>query len=186
MTTPAFKTPINEKVLKFFDGVPYYLTDLADATKHAGLVSRLVQVCNEPRLYNRMFAERFMGRVYQEQDAWSFLNGAAKGWTENSGFKFVLFNEQGEICAAVELKTGDTDNCEIGYWASEFHRGVASNMVIKLCELAAKAGFKQLYAMIAPDNYASQKVVTNAGFTKGEPRPYLDRGIYEYYYRKLN
>lgn len=75
----------------------------------------------------------------------------------------VLF-ENSEIVGAVDLKSNNLKATEIGYWVSKAHRGLATNCVESLKNIAKKAGFSSLYARTKNGNEKSESVLRKCNF----------------------
>ncbi|MGD8744445.1 MAG: GNAT family N-acetyltransferase [Candidatus Woesebacteria bacterium] len=130
---------------------------------------KIADICSEKLVYNVLFKERFKGRPYTKKDAKEFVSWAQDGWKKEESFVFLIRNQIGEIIAAVDIKSNDVDSAEIGYWSSSKTPGVATNAVIALCDVAKKAGFKNLYGLAIPNNENSQGVLLRAGFENDGP-----------------
>ncbi len=180
------KLPINIEINNFFTNKPYFIRDLADDSLYERLIPLIVKVCNEPRIFNRLFAKKFVkGATYRPINALEFLVYANRGWQKQEKFQFAIFNEDNDIVGTLELRSNDSKACEIGYWASENHRGIMSNAVIAIAKLAKSVGYEKLFLLIAPDNIASQKVAKNAGFLLENPHFENSKGVYQLYEKKL-
>lgn len=77
---------------------------------------------------------------------------------------FFLTDSAGLITAAIDIKSADRNQAEVGYWCSEHHRGVMINTLTELISLAQEAGFRALFAFVRKDNPASIKVLEKNGF----------------------
>lgn len=166
MATPNFFTPFKRIVLHFPDNEPYGLRSIDGSLPITPeLQQEIVAICNEPLIYNRLFRERMQGQPYNLENSKYFLSWAQEGWRTNGWFVFLVLDPLGHIVGAIDIKSNNTDDAEIGYWASSKCRGIMTNTVIALCESARTAGFRRLYAMVVPDNAQSIGVVTRAGFT---------------------
>lgn len=128
----------------------------------------IAAICNEPLIYDRLFHRRLNGQLYSIGDAQGFLRWAQQGWSDHSWFVFLLRNSNDQIVGAVDIKSAHTDGAEIGYWASASSPGVMTNAVLQVCEVAKEAGYRRLFALIAPDNERSLGVVRRAGFVQTE------------------
>lgn len=76
----------------------------------------------------------------------------------------MVRDSQKEILAAVDIKTADLNEGEVGYWATSEKPGVMTAAVKKLSEIAKEAGYKKLYALVRFTNDKSSAVITRAGF----------------------
>ena len=80
--------------------------------------------------------------------------------------------ESDDFLGSAVLFDIDGDQAEVGYWVAPWARGraVATHAVRVLVEVTARAGIPRLVAKTSPENVASQRVLTSAGFTQvGEP-----------------
>ena len=130
-----------------------------------GQEENIAAICNQTAIYNFLFRDRLGGHPYQPKDAQSFLSWAESGWKEQKYFVFFLVDQQGLVAGALDIKSADRSKAEVGYWCSEHHRGLMSNAVNAMIELARSAGYKSLWARIVKDNAASRKVLERSGFT---------------------
>ncbi|GLV54950.1 hypothetical protein KDH_17970 [Dictyobacter sp. S3.2.2.5] len=165
MTTANFFAPFRRIVLHFPDNQPYGLRSIDDSFPNPPeLQQEIIAICNEPLLYNRLFRERLQGQPYNVENARYFFSWARDGWRNHGWFVFLILDPLDHVAAAIDIKSNNADEAEIGYWASSKSRGIMTNAVIALCESARSAGFRRLYAMVEPDNTQSIGVVTRAGF----------------------
>ncbi|GCE23755.1 GNAT family N-acetyltransferase [Dictyobacter kobayashii] len=163
---PNFVTPFKRIVLHFPDNQAYGLRSIDDSFPVTPeLQQELIAICNEPLIYNRLFRARLQGQPYGLENSTYFTSWAQEGWRKNSWFVFLVLDPLGHAVAAVDIKSNNIDEAEIGYWASTQSRGIMTNTVITLCESARTAGYRRLYALVAPDNAQSSSVVRRAGFT---------------------
>ena len=158
--------PIQQTVLRYPDNQHYQLRS-ADASFPSTDTTQqdLVAACNEPFLYDRIFRERLQGKPYDQDRAEYFLSWAREGWRNNAWFVFVVLSPEGKIVATIDIKTDQLEGAEIGYWCSEKSPGIMTNTVLALCNIAREAGFRHLYARIAPDNARSIGVVSRCNFS---------------------
>ena len=126
-------------------------------------------MCNEPLVYDRLFRQRRQGRPYLAEEADGFLHWAQEGWQHHTHFVFLILSREGEIVGAVDIKSPDPYAGEIGYWASERHRGVMTNVLLELVRVAQAAGFRRLWANPDADNERSVALLRRAGFEPYEP-----------------
>ena len=66
----------------------------------------------------------------------------------------------------MDLKSNNINLCEIGYWFSEKHPGVATNAVGALLKIAKAAGFKKLFAQTKEGNDKSVNVLVRNDFVE--------------------
>lgn len=127
-------------------------------------IARIVSICNEPLVYE-LFRSRLDGKPYDESQAISFLSWANQGWSENSHYVFFVTDQNGEIHAAVDIKSNQLQDAEIGYWASSKSSGGVTNAVASLCLLGKSAGYKNFVGLTVPDNERSAWVLRRNAFS---------------------
>jgi RimJ/RimL family protein N-acetyltransferase len=125
-----------------------------------------VSICNEPQVFNTLFAEMFPEGEYPRSSAEDWSTQAKAGWQKGTYFVFVTIDKQGLVVAACDIKSAEIDHAEIGYWASSHHPGVMTNSVLQVLELARQAGFREFFAEVLRDNYKSQGVLQRIGFSR--------------------
>ncbi len=165
-----FPSPPSVPLLNHLTGRPYRLEPASNLTEAPTTLASLVAICNEPDVYEWLFHRRLEGRSYTEAQARQFMQWSAEGWATDAYFVFVVLDETGRIAAACDIKSSDP-TAEIGYWASQHHRGIMTNAVKALSGWAAAAGFKQLFARVRDGNDRSRRVLTRAGFIQGGEAP---------------
>jgi RimJ/RimL family protein N-acetyltransferase len=160
-----FNTPISEEIVNFKTGEKCLLVsnENPDAFSNKD-ANKIVEICNQAAVYEFLFRAKLAGRPYEADDARKFIKWMAAGWKKQEWFVFLVRNSQGEIIAAIDIKSNDLESAEIGYWADQNFPGTISNAVNKLIDLAAKAGFKSLFATTKPNNARSQSVLLRNGF----------------------
>ncbi|WP_309396025.1 GNAT family N-acetyltransferase [Cerasicoccus maritimus] len=144
---------------------------------------QLVSVCNEEKIYDWLFRRLFDGEPYKEKNSVGFFRSGAEGWKNNHSFVFLLVTELGEVAAAIDIKAPDIEKSEIGYWASERHRGCMTNTVIALLSIAKDAGYRSLFARVRKANLNSVGVLARSGFTLS---PTDEDETYDFYRIELN
>ncbi len=122
-------------------------------------VTEIAKVCDEPEIYDNVFAAIFKGKRYSEDNARTFTKLVSEGWNRNR-FDWLILSE-GAVVGTVGIKSLDG---EIGYWQSNMHPGVMTKAVQTLCALARDAGFPSLWAYVKKSNPPSIKVLEGAGF----------------------
>ncbi len=174
----TFKTPIDTVVARFPDFTEFTF-ESADQTRNytQSDLEQIVKICNEDVVYSWLFSDLFNGRAYSMNDAEFFIHKAQTEWEENKGFVFFIRDEDKKIVAAIDIKSPDLEEAEIGYWASAQYPGLMTNAVKKLAQLAKEAGYKKLWATTKTDNQKSMNVLLRAGFAdlgeierNGKPR----------------
>jgi RimJ/RimL family protein N-acetyltransferase len=123
-------------------------------------VTQIAKVCNEPEIYDKVFASIFKGKSYTEDSARVFTKLVTEGWLNKNRFDWLILHE-GAIVGTLGIKSLDG---EIGYWQSNNHPGVMTLATQKLCSLAKTAGFSSLWAYVNRTNTPSIKVLEGAGF----------------------
>jgi len=123
-------------------------------------VRQIAKVCDEPEIYDNVFAEIFKGKRYSEDNARTFTRLVSEGWIKESRFDWLILHE-GEIVGTIGIKSLEG---EIGYWQSSKHPGVMTLVTQTLCSQAKKAGFSSLWAYVKRTNAPSIKVLEGAGF----------------------
>jgi RimJ/RimL family protein N-acetyltransferase len=146
------------------NGEAYQLVRLDELLVSPSQVDRIVSICNEPRVFDSLFSEMFPEGVYPRSSAEDWISWAKAGWREGTHFVFAAIDSQGLVVAACDLKSADVNNAEIGYWASSDHRGVMTNSVLKMLEVARGAGFQKFFAKVLEENHRSQGVLQRLGF----------------------
>ena len=132
----------------------------------------ITQICRSPLVYNILFVhlpfivERSGPHPrYTVHDAQTWVNTVVSNWRATTAFAFAVRDQSDRIIAALDIKSPDLEEAEIGYWADPENPGYITNAVIALAQKAKSAGFKKLFDLIVPDNIRSIRVVTRAGFT---------------------
>jgi RimJ/RimL family protein N-acetyltransferase len=148
-------------------GAEYELVPADAANTSDDDVLAIVSICNEPAIYDLLFAERCKGKPYARTDAERFLAWAARGWHDGTHFLYLIRASSGEVAGAVDIKSATLESAETGYWLSVRHSGVMTNAVTALLRLARKAGYAELFALVRPTNILSANVVRRAGLTIG-------------------
>lgn len=132
------------------------LQRLAEDTVTPADIRTIAEICDQPVVKQWVTGEYATGKggAYTEADARHFVRKAAEGWRDESCFTYLV-----------------RDGAEIGYWADTRadRRGYMTNAVVALCDLAAAAGYRSLYAHVIPGNRASQAVLVRAGFVAKGP-----------------
>jgi RimJ/RimL family protein N-acetyltransferase len=164
MPRVQFDPPASCAISNFLTGSPYYVVRGDRLTVTSLRLEEITAICNEPEVYNWLFREPFDGKLYTPANASEFVEWYSTGWREGSYFVFFVTTGGGQVAAACDIKSNDSDGAEIGYWASAHHRGVMTNAVVQVCTLACQAGFRSLSARTKKPNERSARVLTRAGF----------------------
>ena len=162
---PAIPRPVRIAFTNARTGDPYALESVDDAARFGpGAAEQIARVCSEPVIYRRLFETRLNGRPYGLADAQRFLSWGEGCWREESGYVFVITHPSQGIVGALDIKSPNRDEAEIGYWLSAGHSGVMSNAVSLMRDLAWTAGYRGLFALTDPDNARSHAVLARVGF----------------------
>ncbi len=161
-----FQQGINEYITRYNSGELYCLRSLDERFPVSNEdLNRITAICNEEQIYSFLFRDRLGGREYTVEDARSFIVWAKGCWEKQQAFFFLVRDPQGDIAACIDISSDDLCGSPIGYWAASKARGIMTNCVLKLSELAARAGYKILFALVEPENSKSADVLVRAGFT---------------------
>jgi RimJ/RimL family protein N-acetyltransferase len=122
--------------------------------------AQIAKVCDEPEIYNHVFAVFLRGGRYTEAHARVFTKLIFDGWVDGNRFDWLILHDS-EIVGTIGIKSPEG---EIGYWQSNKHPGVMTSAAQSLCSLAKSAGFLSLWAYVKKTNAPSIKVLRGAGF----------------------
>ena len=156
--------PSERKITRNLLGSPYQMLPALGIKPDERQVANIVAICNQRSIYDFLFKARLNDRPYGEDDAKRFIAWAAEGWSKQSHFVFFLLDSSDLVSGALDIKSPDRTMAEIGYWCSEFHRGLMTNAVRELIDLAVSAGFNGLFARVRKDNLGSIKVLERNNF----------------------
>ncbi len=134
---------------------------LSPYSKH---VKTVAIICNQDDVYQLFTGLK--GRPYTEENAAQFFQWIDQGWKNQSHFVFLATTSDGEIAAALDIKSSTLDAAEIGYWCDQRHRGITSTAVLLMMEWAKNQGYKTLFAQ--PINTNSTALLARVGFTKND------------------
>jgi len=146
-------------------GKLHQLVPVSDLSASSPQIDRIVSICNEPRLFRTLFSDKFPDGEYPRTSADDWISCAQSGWLDGSHFVFATVDDQGLVIAVCDIKSADIRNAEIGYWASSHHRGVMTNSVSAMLDLAKQAGFLDFFADVLEWNDCSQRVLERVGFS---------------------
>jgi RimJ/RimL family protein N-acetyltransferase len=152
-------------------GEEYLLVALDSIDPSEEAIERVTSICNEPLVYDWLFRKMLSGEPYPPSKAKEWFEWAAMGWAQNAFFVFGVLDPDGRLAAACDIKTADAAGAEVGYWASCGHRGIMTNALKGLIDLAKGAGFESLFAEVREDNVRSQAVLRRAGFCLSDQKP---------------
>jgi RimJ/RimL family protein N-acetyltransferase len=161
----SFPSEIRIPVSNHLTGRRYDLVRAADLVADAETLACITGICNEPEVYDWLFLAPLGGKPYREEKARQWIERSKEGWQKGSHFVFAVIDEDGKVAAACDIKSNEPV-AEIGYWASQQHRGVMTNAVSAMCLLAAGAGFRELYGRTRRGNVRSEAVLERAGFER--------------------
>jgi RimJ/RimL family protein N-acetyltransferase len=156
--------PTNQLIVNRLNGLAYRMVPAAQVTSTPEQLENLASICNQRSIYNSLFKERLNGRPYGMDDGRSFLDWAVQGWRAQTHFVFLIVTSTGLIAGALNIKLGDRNTAEVGYWCSELHRGLMSEAVAVLKSMASEASFSTLFARVRKDNLPSVGVLERNGF----------------------
>lgn len=164
-----FEYPLKSSAINHLTGEVYFLSSCenVDALNDSD-IQKMVEICNQSAVYNFLFSHKFDGRKYSNGDAIGYLKMAADGWINQTGFVFIIRNSRDEFVGVIHLMSNNFNSAEIGYWADKRSKGIMSNAVAKIIELAKSAGYKSLFAATKTNNVRSMNVLTRNGFVGGE------------------
>lgn len=160
---PAFSLPVLEPLQNHLTGEPYRLESVDSAQRYSEQVQAIVDICNQPLVYEWIFAQRLGGKPYPPERARQFLAWGEQGWQQQTHFLFLI-THQGQVVGACDIKSPDLHLAEVGYWMSALHPGIMTNALKRLCQVARKAGYRKLFAKVKPGNTKSIGVLERAGF----------------------
>lgn len=160
-----FPSPLRLPIVNHLNGRLYEFVRGCDVSSEPSSVARIVSICNEPDIYEWIFRGPLEGRPYEEEKAREWLQWAKEGWLSGTHFVFAVIDDQKCVAAACDIKSNEPV-AEIGYWASQQHRGVMTNAVVTMCALAVDAGFRELFARTKKENQRSRAVLQRAGFKR--------------------
>lgn len=161
---PHFPRRLSVPVRNHLTGEDYVLRRIDEVEATNKRIEEIVAICNEPKVYSWLFRKAFGSQPYKRVNAEEFFEAASKGWIKNEMFIFHVLTSDGEVSAAIDIKSSNTEYAEIGYWSSEAHRGLMTNTTRVLVNLARKAGFRSLFGRTKKENKDSAGVLRRSGF----------------------
>ena len=164
MNAPNFDSLLPLSVTNYLTSASYALHRCDHMQFAQAQHMQIMNICNEPRIYNLLFRKRRRGVPYRLQDARGFTQWGVDGWRAERYFLFFVVTAKNEIVAAVDIKSSNLTSSEIGYWCSEHHRGVMTNTITALTMLMSSAGFVKAHALVLPTNAKSAGVLLRNGF----------------------
>jgi RimJ/RimL family protein N-acetyltransferase len=137
-----------------------YTLIVAGGVQFDEAVIQITKICNEPEIYDNVFAAIFKGKRYTEDNARVFVKLVSEGFLNKTRFDWLILYD-GAIVGTIGIKSLDG---EIGYWQSNKHPGVMTLATQKLCSMAKEVGFSSLWAYVTKSNEPSIRVLEKAGF----------------------
>lgn len=138
------------------------LKELNQLTKNN--ISEIADACNQSEIYDLLFREKLKGEMYKEIDVLTFADGAIKGWADDTHFIFFIKNKYDSVIGAIDIKSNNPEDGEIGYWINRNYPGFMTNAVLGLICQTKSAGYYSLVAYVKNDNDKSKGVLNRAGF----------------------
>jgi RimJ/RimL family protein N-acetyltransferase len=124
----------------------------------------IAAICNQKLVYEWCFRSLCGGAPYPQTLASDWISWGTDGWKNGTHFVYAVIDGDGAVAAACDIKSSNLERAEIGYWSSANHRGVMTNAVLAVIQLADNAGFRTLFADIHPENQRSLAVIKRCGF----------------------
>lgn len=174
MTLNFSKNPIEIRSQK--TGKTYILAPADSLSLDKDAWTQISKVCDEPEIYDRVFATAFNGKRYTEDNARVFTELALEGWLKKNRFDWLILHK-GTIVGTIGIKSPEG---EIGYWQSSKHPGVMTLALQSLCLLAKEAGLSALWAYVQKTNIPSIKALEKAGFKRDKNLTTQREGVYGY------
>ncbi|MDC0255922.1 GNAT family N-acetyltransferase [Bacteriovoracales bacterium] len=152
------------KIKNFINNEDYTFVPAHFIDSTQDILTSIENVCNEAFIYEQLFKVRCKGEPYSIKNAEAFLDWAKEGFKKDSYYVFFILNSSQLPIGAIDIKSNDKEEAEIGYWLSSFHSGLMTNAVIELCKQAKSFGFKNLYGLCELNNLKSKSVLKRAKF----------------------
>ena len=157
--------PISRAVQRFGTSELFSLQSLDDGLSVTERdLATIVECCNEPLIYRYLFNDPLNGRAYTVDDARIFVDWARRGWREHRYFVFLIKDSHKKIVGYVDISSDILSNSPIGYWVTDSIRGIMTNALNCLMEIAREAGYLKLFALVEPDNTRSTRLLERLGF----------------------
>ena len=162
---PQITPPLSRAVQRHASNEVFFLQSLDDSLQmSAGDLSVIVKRCNEPLIYKYIFKDALEGRPYAIADASIFVDWAKRGWREHRHFVFLIKNPGGKIAGCIGIDSDILTASAIGYWMTGTVRGVMTNVLSCLADIARDAGYRKLFALVEPDNSKSSQLLERVEF----------------------
>jgi RimJ/RimL family protein N-acetyltransferase len=127
-------------------------------------IEEIVSACNEELIYRFLFRSGLQGKKYSENDAVEFVQWAKRGWRDGVHFVFLILDAADKIIGCIDISSDDIEQAPIGYWKTAGVKRIMPVVVKCLLDIAAAAGYKNLYAMVEPVNTRSSNLLKKSGF----------------------
>lgn len=132
-------------------------------------LTRIVSICNQPEVKKWVTFQYATGAdgEYLFDDARKFIDSSKQEWHAGMRASYLIRNDKNKVIGTVGIKLPEEYTAEVGYWSdTEGPRGYMTNALNSLVESAGKIGFKELYALVMPENKLSQKLLVRARFVE--------------------
>lgn len=150
-------------------------------------IQDIVRICNQREVKYWLFRQLLDDKPYTSDTADHWIDKIARdGWRLNSNFVYLIKNNESRVVGAINIKTKDLDDAEIGYWADSNERGYMTNAAMALIEQAKLAGYTKIYALIEKGNSRSYRVVSRLGFKLVSNNYERDDIVHDRYELKLD
>jgi RimJ/RimL family protein N-acetyltransferase len=166
VTRPHFHPPVIENFKGYKSEKQYRIISVDGSFETSeNDLKTITEICNEELVYRFLFQDRLKGSAYVINDARKFVIWALDSWEKDESYFFFVRDEDNDIVACLHINSNNLDRTAIGYWVTRNAPGIMTNAVKYLCEIAKKAGYKKLYALVEPVNIKSIGVLQRNGFT---------------------
>lgn len=147
------------KIANAKNGRVYWFLPADQVRKNPKIFAQMVEICNESLIYETLFRKMLNGFPYTERLASDFIDFAHHGWEKHTHFVFFILDQDENLVGCCDIKSNNLEEAEIGYWLSQDHSGIMSNVIEELKTQAFATGFKKLSAFCTPNNTKSQEVL---------------------------
>lgn len=164
MSQRIFETPQQLQLVNYKTGEVCELRSIDSSLQITdSQLNNIVKVCNEPLVFE-LLSKNLGISEYALENAKQFIEWAHEGWDKQEWFVFLIFNANNEVVGAIDIKSNNLDDAEVGFWLSQNASGIITMAISKLSELARFAGFKKLVALVDPKNEKSKAALTRANY----------------------
>ena len=132
-------------------------------------LKRIVNICNQPEVKKWVTFQYATGvdGEYTVDDARKFVDSSNQEWHAGVRSSYMVRDEVNNIVGTVGIKLPDQYTAEVGYWSdTEGAKGYMTNALNSLIKSAQDVGFRELYALVMPENSASKRLLIRAGFAE--------------------